>query len=485
MLILTSALEICRKPGKLVDHHGDLARVVQAIPVGPTLENSHPFVYDLEVVLGGKLHGVFRADLLYTTASQEGMTDDSRARRKRTPNSTLDAEFESTKSRGKGGKKKQTTAKKGKAGTLPSVPANPNSSKKRPVGETKAKIISSKKSKLNASEDNVASASQAMDLFERHRREFERSLGRLEKTDAYNFFGTAVPPEFEEFYTNSPKMENIDSYTPLPNDIPISAQHHDITCHSQSPNCEAQLNDKFLKKKNNSDDGNDDEKIQFPSSPPFNFVVIRRRMEVGRYILDRINLENQQRRELMSPYWKSIGRKNGNRRQKKSQFPVLHPKGIDWDLFRKDIHDMCDAAVERNKHLDDVGPGTLGHAASKIKDLMEQIYEKNGRRHFLEMSSANDRHRFSMAMDQTTNTEAAVQGKWKRDGKLKVAIHYQRYELAYLTLDFVFSFPGTKIRKTERRCGMCWLITTRRENRCIRTKDYIGGQIHWACVQIR
>lgn len=422
-----------RKPGKLCDHHGDLARVVQAIPVGPTLENSHPYVYDLELVLGGKLHGIFRADLLYTTASQEGMTDDSRARRKRKPNIPVDTEAEideSKKPRGKGGRKKQGPAKKGKTGPVTTTTAKPNMSKKRPVGDMKSKVTSSKKPKPNLSDDNVASsntaASHAMDLFERHRREFERSLGRLEKSDAYNFFGTAVPPEFEEVYINPrvTSMEGTDSAVSMSDGRSTSeillAQHYDITSQSQSPSTEFRSNEKSAKKKKRHEDGdhNDDERIQFPSTPPFNFVVIRQRMELGRYILDRVRLENEERIKLLTPYWKSIGKKNVNRRQKKSRIPVLHPKGINWDLFRKDIHDMCDAAVERNKHLVDIGPGTLGHAASKIKDLMEQIYEKNGRRHFIEMSAANDRHRFSLAMDQTTNTEAAVQGKWKRDGKL-------------------------------------------------------------------
>jgi hypothetical protein len=47
---------------------------------------------------------------------------------------------------------------------------------------------------------------------------------------------------------------------------------------------------------------------------------------------------------------------------------------------------------------------------------MEQLYDKNGRRHCMEMVAANHRHRFSMAMEKAMNTEAAMQGKWKKDG---------------------------------------------------------------------
>jgi hypothetical protein len=408
-----------------MDHNGDLARVVKATEVGPTLENSHPFVYDLELVLGGKLHEVFRADLLYTTASQEGMIGDSRVRRTRKLNTLLDAEAEaeeSKKTKGKGGKKKKAaaTVKKGKVGP---VAAKSNTAKKRPA-EEKGKGAA-KKSKPSAPENNAVSsntpASQAMELFERHRKEFERSIGRLEKADAYNFFGTVVPPEFEESYTKHKSQEGTDS-AQLPSNSssnPPSEQHSGVASGSQSPSSEAAGTAKKLKKKKKDDneDSDDENTIYFPPTPPFNLVVIRRRMELGRYTIDQVRIENEERIDLLTPYWKSIGRKNINRRPKKSLIPVLHPKGINWDLFRKDVQDMCDAAVDRNVDLDDVGPGTLAHAAGKIKELMEHLYEKNGRRHYFEMTAANDRHRFSLAMDQKGNTEAAMQGKWKRDGK--------------------------------------------------------------------
>jgi hypothetical protein len=413
------------KPGKLMDHHGDLARVVTAIEVGPTLDNSHPFVYDLELVLGGKLHEIFRADLLYTTATKEGMISDSRVRRKRKPNTQFDAETdESKKPKGKGGKKKKAaTTKRGRPPAA--AAAKSNVTKKRPA-EDKGKGAS-KKSKTSAPETNPVSvstpASQAMDLFERHRKEFERSIGRLEKADAYNFFGTVVPPEFEESYPK-PKLQECTDSSQLPNNSSPKApsgQHDGVAPGSQSPSSEAVGTTKKSKKKKQEDneDGGEENTICFPSNPPFNLVVIRRRMELGRYIIDRVRIENEERIELLTPYWKSIGRKNINRRPKKSLIPVLHPKGIDWDLFRKDVIDMCDAAVERNQDLDDddVGPGTLVHAAGKIKELMEHLYEKNGRRHYIEMTAANDRHRFSLAMDQNANTEAAMQGKWRRDGK--------------------------------------------------------------------
>lgn len=405
------------KSGKLKDHYGDLARVVKAEAVGPTLENSHPFVYDLELVLGGKLHNVFRGDLLYTTATKEGMLDDSRSRRKRKPNALFDADpLTEEAKKAKAARKKKATAKKAKA---VAATTKTTTAKKRPAGE-KVKGGPVKKAKAAALDEIVATAttattnSQAMDLFERHRREFERCLGRLEKMDAYDFFGTDVPLEFLETYRKpsidvmqGPAVE--DSANPG-----ISALHAAPT--SQSPPLDSSKPAKNTKKKKSSDDV---ESIRFPSTPPFNFVVVRKRMELGRYILDRVRIENDQRITMMTPYWKSIGRKNITRRPKKSLIPILHPKGINWELFRDDIKGMCDSALERNRDLedDDGTPGTLSHTCAKIKDLMEQLYEKNGRRHLSEMEAANHRHRFSIAMDKANNTEAAMQGKWKKDGR--------------------------------------------------------------------
>ena len=387
--------------------------MIKADDVGPTVENSHPFVYDLELVLGGKLHGVFRADLLYTTATKEGMLEDSRSQRKRTQNTLFDADPLTEEAKiAKAARQKKAGAKKGKSAA---APTKGTASKKRPAGE-KAKGTVSKKPKPAALEETAvitaAVTTQAMDLYERHKREFERSLGRLEKADAYNFFGTAVPSEFDEIYirVNSAPPQDHESNS----EVATTAQH------SSEPSRSPSIGDAKPAKNSSKKEKQEEGRIHFPSTPPFNFVVIRKRMELGRYILDRVRIENEERINLMTPYWKFIGRKSITRKPKKSLIPILHPKGINWELFRQDVNSMCDAALERNKDLedDDGTPGTLSHASTKIKDLMDQLYEKNGRRHYTEMESANHRHRFSIAMDKANNTEAAMQGKWKKDGTL-------------------------------------------------------------------
>jgi hypothetical protein len=41
-----------------------------------------------------------------------------------------------------------------------------------------------------------------MDMYERHRREFERSVARLDKADLYDFFQGDVPDELDECCAN-------------------------------------------------------------------------------------------------------------------------------------------------------------------------------------------------------------------------------------------------------------------------------------------
>jgi hypothetical protein len=403
----------------------------------PNDDGGHPFIYDIELILGGKLHEVERSLLLYTTASQEGMTGESRARRKRKPNATEDTAAandndnnnnnEATITITSTTKKEKPKTKKQPAKKQKKAPAA-KTTKKRSAKPTSEKKGSTKKAKPSPADEPP---STAMGMYERHRREFERSSTRLEKADAYNFFGTDVPKEFDECYSKPTETETetdpaLDTPTPTPstsqthaaehnaNDsasTPQQAQHEDIMSNSQSPSSN---NDKKTPKKKN-----DDDTIQFPSHPPYNLEIVRKRMEHGRYVLERDIFESEERLQLMTPYFKSIGKKIPRRCSKKKQrynLPVVNPKGVNWDLFRQDIIGMCDAAVARNPVLDSGLAGSLSHAAAKIKDVMEQIYERTGCRHNGEMATANDRYRFSLAMDSTHNFEAALQGKWRKDG---------------------------------------------------------------------
>lgn len=93
--------------------------------------------------------------------------------------------------------------------------------------------------------------------------------------------------------------------------------------------------------------------VRFPSTPPFNWQVVRKRLEHGRYVLDRT---------LAQDHWKKNEPKS----------TLLHPKGVHWDMFRNDVLGMCHAAIERDPAGAEGGSGTLGYAATKIKDVSDE-----------------------------------------------------------------------------------------------------------------
>jgi hypothetical protein len=253
-----------------------------------------------------------------------------------------------------------------------------------------------------------------MDIFERHRREFERSIVRLEKADVYQFFSDPhIPPEFDEGYaSNNTQNETIESCE--------YNQDHNQSPNSNTPSTSGAAQQAATQDGNDSAKSFDDkQRNSFPDGPPFNLVVLRRRMEQGRYTLDLERYETEERVKLMSPYYQSIRRKIPSTRKKLPHFPVLHKKGINWGLFRKDVLGMCDAAVQRNPDMVGDGcAGTLKSAAQKLKELTEQIYDKMASKQAMDLEIANDRHRFNAAIQITPNNEAAIQGKkWRREGK--------------------------------------------------------------------
>jgi hypothetical protein len=402
----------CYRKKKLRDQYdGALGRILRQIPIEPEDDqdpNGHMFRYDVEMVLGGRLSSLERADLLYTTAQQEGMTGDARSRRTRKPSLVQEAALEAKKETTK---PKKSGPKKGKQ--APAVKATTKGSKKRPANDKNK--ASAKKAKPTVVEDPPSSA---MDMYERHRREFERSVARLEKADQYHFFLGDVPDELDECYANDdPTPDTLSSSAPEPPTPSSDAQHATIDARDHASPIIAYSDPKDATTQNPASTYT----VNTISQAPYNFDIIRKRMENGRYVLDKEASDEEERFQRLAPYFKSIGRRisKASKKKKKSQKSnplVLHPKGVNWDLFHQDVLDMCDSAVERNPEVNPEHTGTLCHSANKIKDIMEQIYEKTGRRHNAEISNANGRHRFSTAMDQTDNTRAAMQAKWRRNG---------------------------------------------------------------------
>ena len=412
------------RKGKLNDHHkGALARIVKSNPIKDEetelKQNGHDFTYDIELILGGKLNGVRRFELQYTTAFEEGMTGDSRRQRKRKPSQLVSensncAETDSSTAR----KKEKKTSVNGKA-NVKTTTKNANSKKRgsKTVNNANGKK-KSKNSKSNTATSEVTKVimtnsnnpNSGLGMFERHRREFERCLLRLQKIDVYNFFSDDdVPPEYDECYEldSNSTVDQTDS-APLENGAlePSGALHTSAT--SSSSDMPLSISRENVNEK-------ESKSITFPNHPPYNFVVLRKRLERGRYLLDR--LQRVANEENFDCDGTKITVADG-RRLRSPSFSLQHPTGIDWELFRDDIIGMCSTAVRRNSdNFDDGSPGTLSNTAEKITTAMEQIYEKTGRRQSKEMDLSNDAHRFTKAIEDAENKEAALQGKtWRRKG---------------------------------------------------------------------
>ena len=420
--------------GKLKDNHkGDLVRIVRSNPVkerGLALkDNGHDFLYDVELVLGGKLNRVPRSELQYTTAHEEGMTGESRQRRKRKPTSSQDGPSKIKQSAAK--KKKIPAANRSKTknnGSKATTTKNETNKKRgsKNTGNTngKKKSRNSQSAAAYNSETakttivNTNNGGSGIGMFERHRREFERCLLRMQKLDVYNFFSDDdVPPEFDECYD----LNSI-SKAEEGNDTSTVGTALDASIEPLAPtNSSSLIGTTTSSTKDNTNDKKIEDKatnsIAFPNLPPYNFIVLRKRLEQDRYLLDRKStVENEDN-------FQSDGSKittTTGMRDRSPSFSIQHPVGIHWELFRDDVIGMCNSAMERNtgNDDDDGSPGTLSNAAEKIKTAMEQIYEKTGRRQSQEMELSNDAHRFTKVLEATENKEAALQGKsWRKKGE--------------------------------------------------------------------
>jgi hypothetical protein len=227
--------------------------------------------------------------------------------------------------------KKPAPNKKQKA----SAKAKKPTEKAKPAKKGSAKTSAKSNGKSNGKKGAKAMsepAPTALDLFTKQFREFERGLTRLEKVDVYGFFVDPAPPEFEEQYDNQ------------------NAAEMDQNCSSS------------------------ESKINYPSHPPFNWEMVRRRHAQGRYILD-VQKKDEGRLEQIKRF---LTEERGD--EVASELPntvsILHGKGINWDLFRQDVFGMCDSSLERN--AEDVGdgkPGSLLFAVNKIKQVSELVHD--------------------------------------------------------------------------------------------------------------
>ena len=400
-------------------------------------------------MLGGSTPRVPREHLVHTTAANEGMTDANRRRRRAPPppfsppatdrkrkpdnesstktekkstakaltftakSTTSKKDKQSSSKKAKtstASKKKSTSAEKKNGSTASSKKSEKKlkqnsqqavTTKKSTSTNSKKAAATGKKRKLNENKSEPVNEPpteappegkpSGLSLYEKQRREFERIIARLERVDKFSWFWDEAPPEFDEQYGDSTETDT-------------------------------------------------QETIQFPKHAPFNWEMIRRRREMGRYELNREKQEEDERFEKLGPYYEWKGkwpkRKYGEQakpnttssipkmKQRKRNRRVSNPLGVHWDLFAQDAYAMIDAAVERNKEQSNDPDNRQGvhFAASKVKEAIKQTVDKTGRRHDREMKLSDDRFRFSDLMDESTNSEAAMQS-WR-----KLPFPERRYE---------------------------------------------------------
>lgn len=312
------------------------------------------------------------------------------------------------------------------------------------------------------------------ELYERHKREFERVVARLEKVDKFGFFLDQAPPEYEENYDQPPSRPlslsllsqpphtqqqsttttttaegggaseatsssvglAVPSTVAAPGGVPLVVAGDSTSTGVMASTVAVDADEeqpkpaKRRRKVGGVGGGLDfsgSGATIFPSHAPFNWAMIRRRMEKGRYVW---------RRESARP--RRIG-------MKRKAWPLLHRLGVHWPLFLSDVNAMCDAALERDDEDNDendaegdaaaavkdgehrmtvtavdtvrsparIEKGSLLYAVRQVKEAVRLAYERTGCRQMAELSAADDRHKFATAVQSHTNTEAAMQ-TWRQ-----------------------------------------------------------------------
>ena len=332
------------------------------------------------------MSNVSREELIYTTAEAEGLVSTNlRERRSNRSATKEDDDDDNIPKKSSASKRKRDFASKRPSSRDGSISSR--SSKKAPPKKKETpKAAPKRNSRRNSTDDDSSDAnttanndSRSMDMYTKHKRELERSLGRLEKMDRFGFFFDTCPPELDEDYQDS------------------------------------------------SDD------IQFPDGPPFNFVVLKKRLEAGRYDLDFVHAEVERRKEIRVTL-KANTDKNALAAAKEESDAMdvdgaedsdtelydevaksmCHPIGVDWETFNKDVVGMCDAAMKRDPEGVNLGSGHLGFAAQKIKKVMDEMYTNYGCKRRAEMEASEARLKYENILNSCGNIEAAMQGKWRK-----------------------------------------------------------------------
>ena len=300
----------------------------------------------------------------------------------------------------------------------------------------------------------TSSSYSNFDTYEKHRREFERMFLRLKtKIDYFHHFWNDHQSSshmmlsddkhvgmVDTVVTVTPEVNNItnDNGHSPPHDHPntstvaiVDDRASPIVIHTQTTTdnttftTDATPNTQLPKT------------ITPPPPPILNWETIQQHMDEGRYILDRVRKEEIERQQLFGDSFSEFDSKKKKEEQENpinSTQRVSNPKGVHWELFRSDVFAMCDTVLDllRRNHqpddtnmdengnsaipnddVDDGQKGSVSYSVRKIKEAVQIAVERTGRRHESEMKFADDRYKYTRAIESYHNTEPAMQS-WRK-----------------------------------------------------------------------
>ena len=309
----------------------------------------------------------------------------------------------------------QPTKKSGKGNTA---------GKRKSTKSSKESLRRSSSRATDTSESGVDTTSEDPNetrrniLYTKHRNEMEKAIQRLQKMDRYGFFLEPPPSDLDENYDDALNAENTDD--------------------------ESDSDDEMKTKVRKT--------ASFPDQPPYNFLVLKKRFNAGRYDLDMVELELERRSKIklmLGPYSEGPSSTESENAASTSALEdnnntgeddyrevlktMLHPIAVDWNTLKSDVFAMCDAAMVRDPDGASLGTGHLGFAAKKVKELMREIYNFNGVKRTSEVEESETRHKYGKVLINCGNTEAAMQGKWRKTAFPERK--YQRLEAASVICD--------------------------------------------------
>jgi len=292
-------------------------------------ENEDVLGYGVDLILGGKINMVPFGEVTRTTAGAEGLRGATKygvGKRKRAVSSRY-KNYESL------GLKKKVESKSKPKPKPKQYRSREESKKKKNVTE-RGNILSCHE--LVPIVRSIAPTHKASDILEKHQREFERTLERMEKIDKYDFFRKP------EHFVATSKSGN--------------------------------ASDSELRKDDSSE-------IVF-------FDDLRILMGSDRYKLNRRKHEFDRVTRI------GIGPSDF----KYEDVIIFHEEAIDWDSWESDAVKMCDLAY-KNCEVGNGKSGTLSQAAIKIKEYVQSTANKLQRKHSQEIELDDFRFRFDSLVD--------------------------------------------------------------------------------------